>query len=125
MMRLTARFAQEWNTWGSVDFASERRAQFVAACESVDVDPASKRTSVQALVSLTDTQEEADEVLAGPMGTRSIAGTADTLTEQLHGYAAAGFDEFIMPDFNLGGSAEERTDNLQRLHDEVLAPLLG
>jgi alkanesulfonate monooxygenase SsuD/methylene tetrahydromethanopterin reductase-like flavin-dependent oxidoreductase (luciferase family) len=125
MMRLTARFAQEWNTWGSVDFASERREQFVAACESVDVDPASKRTSVQALVFLTDTQEQADEVLAGPMGSRSIAGTADTLTEQLHGYSAAGFDEFITPDFNLGGSTEERTERLERLHDEVLAPLIG
>jgi alkanesulfonate monooxygenase SsuD/methylene tetrahydromethanopterin reductase-like flavin-dependent oxidoreductase (luciferase family) len=125
MMRLTARFANEWNAWGDVDVAGQNRARFVSACESVGVDPTTKRTSVQALVFLTDTQEQAEQFLDGPLANRTIAGTADTLLERLHAYEAAGFDEFIVPDFNLGRSAEERSDRLERLHAEVFAPLIG
>jgi alkanesulfonate monooxygenase SsuD/methylene tetrahydromethanopterin reductase-like flavin-dependent oxidoreductase (luciferase family) len=123
MMKITARFADEWNTWGTVAAASERRGQFVRACESVGVDPAGKRTSVQALVFLTDSPEEAERVVEGPMGARSIAGTADSLAEQLAAYAETGFDEFIVPDWNLGDTPEERSVRLGRLHAEVLAPL--
>ena len=73
------------------------------------------------LVFLTDDDAAAKAVLDGPMGSRSIAGTADSLIEQLAAYEAAGFDEFIVPDFNLGDSREQRTDKLQQLHDEVVS----
>ena len=121
MMRITATYAQEWNTWGDLAMATERRTAFSAACDRADVDPATKTTSVQALVFLTDTDDQAAGILEGPMGSRSIAGTADSLLEQLAAYEAAGFDEFIVPDFNMGDSASERTERLQRLHDEVVS----
>ena len=121
MMRITARFADEWNTWGGVDMASGNRERFVAACESVDVDPASKRTSVQALVFLVDGRAEADEVLAGPMGSRSIAGTPDQIVDTIGRYSEAGFDEFIVPDFNLGKTAAARRESLERIDEQVVA----
>ena len=121
MMRITATYAQEWNTWGDLAMATERRTAWTEACERAGVDPASKATSVQALVFLTDDDAAAKAVLDGPMGSRSIAGTADSLIEQLAAYEAAGFDEFIVPDFNLGDSREQRTDKLQQLHDEVVS----
>lgn len=120
MMRITARFAQEWNTWGTADSAVERRRMFVAACESVAVDPATKWTSAQALVFVTDSQSEADAILAGPAGMRSIAGTPDSLVEQLSAYEANGFDEFIIPDWNLGDSAAARRGALERIKSEVV-----
>jgi alkanesulfonate monooxygenase SsuD/methylene tetrahydromethanopterin reductase-like flavin-dependent oxidoreductase (luciferase family) len=123
MMRITARFADEWNTWGSVAMATERRTAFLQACETVDVDPAGKWTSVQALVFLTDTDDQAEQILAGEWGARSIAGTAPKLVDELGRYGAAGFDEFIVPDFNLGRTAEQRRDALERLRTEVLAQL--
>jgi alkanesulfonate monooxygenase SsuD/methylene tetrahydromethanopterin reductase-like flavin-dependent oxidoreductase (luciferase family) len=120
MMRITARHADEWNTWGTVAGAAVRRDAFVAACEAVGVDPGSKRTSVQALVFLTDDQATADKILSGGLGGRSIAGSADQLLEQLAAYAEQGFDEFIVPDFNLGGSATERRANLERIKSDLL-----
>lgn len=120
MMGITAAYADEWNTWGDLAMATERRQAWTEACERADVDPATKATSVQALVFLTDDGQQASKILEGPMGSRSIAGTADVLVEQLAAYESAGFDEFIVPDFNLGGSVTERTERLQRLHDEVV-----
>ena len=49
MSRITARHADEWNTWGTIEVASRRRATFAAACEAVGRDPATMHTSVQAL----------------------------------------------------------------------------
>jgi alkanesulfonate monooxygenase SsuD/methylene tetrahydromethanopterin reductase-like flavin-dependent oxidoreductase (luciferase family) len=120
MMRIAARFANEWNTWGDVATAAERRRSFVEACEAVDVDPTSKWTSVQALVFLTDTDAEAEQILAGEWGPRAIAGTPAQIVEQMSAYAADGFDEFIVPDWNLGRTPEERRESIERLHTEVL-----
>jgi alkanesulfonate monooxygenase SsuD/methylene tetrahydromethanopterin reductase-like flavin-dependent oxidoreductase (luciferase family) len=123
MQRITARFADEWNTWGSVALAAERRAGFVAACEAVGVDPATKWTSVQALVFLTDSEARAEEIRAGEWGERAIVGSAAKLAEELAAYAAQGFDEFIVPDWNLGRTADARHDALARLHADVLTQL--
>jgi alkanesulfonate monooxygenase SsuD/methylene tetrahydromethanopterin reductase-like flavin-dependent oxidoreductase (luciferase family) len=123
MMRITARHADEWNTWGTVAGATDRHRAFVAACDAAGVDPATRRTSVQALVFLTDDQAAADEIRSGGLGARSIAGTADQLLEQLAAYAEVGFDEFIVPDWNLGDSPTERRDNLERIKTEVIDQL--
>ena len=123
MMRITARHADEWNTWGTVTGARDRHEAFIAACESVGVDPAAKRTSVQALVFMTDDQATTDKILAGGLGARSIAGNADQLREELAAYAALGFDEFIVPDFNLGGSPAERRDALDRIKTDLIDQL--
>jgi alkanesulfonate monooxygenase SsuD/methylene tetrahydromethanopterin reductase-like flavin-dependent oxidoreductase (luciferase family) len=102
MLGFTARYAQEWNTWGAPELAAEGRAGLVAACEKEGRDPSTFHTSTQALVFLTDDQNLIDAVLAGGMGDRSIAGSADHVVEQMGRYAEAGFDEFILPDFNFG-----------------------
>ena len=120
MLRITARHADEWNTWGDVELAASRRSAFIAGCESVGRDPATMHTSVQALVALTDSDAERDEMLSGPFATRVIAGSAAELTDTLGRYGELGFDEFIVPDFNLGASAAERRQRLERLAGEVL-----
>jgi probable F420-dependent oxidoreductase len=121
MLRLTARHADEWNTWGDVAMARDRREAFEAACASVGRDPGTMWTSVQALVFLTDTEEAAEQILAGPMGSRSIAGPASKLVDELGAYAESGFDEFIVPDFNLGDVPEARRESLERIRTEVVA----
>ena len=69
---------------------------------------------------LTDTPEQAEEALQSPFGARAIAGTAESLCEQLAAYAEIGFDEFIVPDFNLGGELDQRIESYDRLKREVL-----
>jgi alkanesulfonate monooxygenase SsuD/methylene tetrahydromethanopterin reductase-like flavin-dependent oxidoreductase (luciferase family) len=120
MLRITARFADEWNTWGTVAIASERREAFVAACESVGRDPASMWTSVQAMIFLVDDSSAIERVLASDLGARAIAGSADHLVDQLGHYGELGFDEFNIPDWNLGATPEQRREGLERIRSEVL-----
>jgi alkanesulfonate monooxygenase SsuD/methylene tetrahydromethanopterin reductase-like flavin-dependent oxidoreductase (luciferase family) len=54
---------------------------------------------------------------------RSIAGTADRLVDELGAFAALGFDEFIIPDFNLGRTPGARRERLELIRTEVLARL--
>lgn len=120
MLTITARFAQEWNTWGAPELAADRRRVFVEACETADTDPATMHTSVQALVFMENDDAKADKNLAGGMGDRSIAGSDDHLVEQLGRYADLGFDEVIVPDFTLGADAGERRAAYQRLADDII-----
>ncbi len=123
MLRITARHAEEWNTWGAPELAIANLEQFSQACSAVDVDPSSKWRSVQALVFMTEDQDMVDGVLAGEMADRSIAGPIDHIVEQLGRYAEAGFDEFIVPDFTLGRTTEERFESLHRFTAEVAGQL--
>ncbi len=123
MLRITARHAHEWNTWGLPAVAANRMTAFRSACESVGRDFGDLWTSVQSLVSLTDSDAETKAVMEGPMGARSIAGSASELVDLLGAYSETGFHEFIIPDFNLAGDAAARTASLDRLNEEVLSQL--
>lgn len=123
MLRITARHADEWNTWGRPELASKSRQKFTDACESVGREPGSMWTSVQAMVYLTDTDAETAKIVGGPMGPRSIAGNANQLVEQLGAYASNGFDEFIVPDWDSGDSPDARRESIERLHAEVVTQL--
>ncbi len=123
MLRITARHAQEWNTWGGPELAGAARERFVAACDDVGTDPASMHTSVQALVHRTDDADAAAAALDGPMGTRSIAGSDAQLVDTIGRYTELGFDEFILPEWNLGDSREQRADTIRRLHADVFSHL--
>lgn len=111
MLRITARFADEWNTWGDPEWAGRRRAALLEACDQVGRDPGSVWSSVNALVALDGE--------AGPPGRPTLAGSAAQVVDALGRYAELGFDEFIVPDWNLGDDPAERLDALARFDDEV------
>jgi len=113
MLRITCRNAQEWNTWGTPEVAAERRAALTEACEKTGRDPKTMWTSVNALVSLGDGPP--------PRGRAVVSGSAAQLTDTFGRYAELGFDEFIVPDWNLGAGSSERRDNIGRLQSEVLS----
>jgi alkanesulfonate monooxygenase SsuD/methylene tetrahydromethanopterin reductase-like flavin-dependent oxidoreductase (luciferase family) len=110
MMRIAARFANEWNAWGTPESIAPQRAALAAACERVGVPM--MRTSVNALIDLTG-----DESIPG---FRVLRGSVEQVRDQLGGYAELGFDEFILPDWNLGASAAERADRLEHIRTEIL-----
>ena len=115
MLRITARYASEWNTWGSPDQAAGRRAALIEACDQVGRDPATMRTSVNALIGL--------DVKAPPPGRAVIFGSAQEIADQFGRYSELGFDEFIMPDWNLGTDRSARADNVARIRTEILGQL--
>ena len=110
MMRITARHASEWNTWATPDLV-DRRQRLAEACEQTGRDPATVWTSVNAFIGLDG---------SGPPPDRTIVGSAQQVLDQLGRFAGLGFDEFILPDWNLGSARAECSDNLARIKAEVL-----
>jgi probable F420-dependent oxidoreductase len=117
MLRITARHADEWNTWGTPEQAAARRGALTETCDQVGRDPATMRTSVNALVYLDGSTP--------PPGRTVLVGSAQQLVDQVGQYAELGFDEFILPDWNLGTDRSERADNIARIKTEVLDHLLA
>lgn len=113
MLALTARFADEWNTWGAPDGVAVRLARFEAACEKVGRDPGSLRRSVQALVYFGDPDPEAPAA-------RTLSGSPQQLVDQLHRYAEMGVHEFALLDDTFGSTPSERLDGIARFHAEVM-----
>jgi alkanesulfonate monooxygenase SsuD/methylene tetrahydromethanopterin reductase-like flavin-dependent oxidoreductase (luciferase family) len=110
MMRITARHASEWNSWATPDLV-DKVQRLAEACEQTGRDPATMATSVNAFIEL-----DASE----PTRSRSIAGSPQQVLDQLGQLAEHGFVEFILPDWNLGSSLAECSDNLARIKTEVL-----
>ena len=110
MQRIAARHASEWNIWAVPDLAA-RRQGLLEACEKAGRDPATMRTSVNAMVDL----DGQNPVPGRPV----VTGTAQQVIDQLGQFADLGFDEFVLPDWNLGDSYAECSDNLARIKTEV------
>jgi alkanesulfonate monooxygenase SsuD/methylene tetrahydromethanopterin reductase-like flavin-dependent oxidoreductase (luciferase family) len=121
MLRITARHADEWNTWGAPDMAGGALDKLHTACEQVERDPGTLWKSTQALVFMTDNAEFAANVKGGEMGERSIIGSNDQLVDEVGRYVEMGFDELIVPDFTLGATAAERIAKYDEFQAEIAA----
>jgi alkanesulfonate monooxygenase SsuD/methylene tetrahydromethanopterin reductase-like flavin-dependent oxidoreductase (luciferase family) len=94
MNRITARFADAWNTaWlGEVDALAEPRATLNAACAEVGRDPATLEITVGVNVAypaLGDTPDGIDN------RAKFLSGTADDVATNLRRYAEAGVGHVI------------------------------
>jgi probable F420-dependent oxidoreductase len=115
MLRITARHANQWNTWATPEQAAAPRAALLEACDAVGRDPAEIWTSVNALVELDGSTP--------PPGRAVLSGSAQRLVDQIGQYAELGYDEFIVPDWNLGADKTQIADNLARIKTKVLDQL--
>jgi probable F420-dependent oxidoreductase len=113
MLGITVRQADEWNTWGTPEQAGESRMALLAACDKADRDPATMRTTVNAFIDLGGVPKSG--------GRPTLSGSAAAIVDQLGQYAELGFDEFIVPDWNLGRDGV--ADRVARLKSEVLDQL--
>ena len=115
MLRITARYADQWNTWATPEQAAAPRAALFEACDAVGRDPATIWTSVNALIEF--------DARTPPPGRAVLFGSAERLVDQIGQYAELGYDEFILPDWNLGATKTEIADNLARIKTKVLDQL--
>ncbi|MFC0082651.1 LLM class F420-dependent oxidoreductase [Aciditerrimonas ferrireducens] len=113
-LRIVARCADEWNTWGTPEVLAAKGAVLDAHCEALGRDPASIRRSAQVLVDLGG-RSPTD----GRMPT--VTGSASELQDLLARYEAAGVGEFVLPDWNLGRGSRRR-DALAEFFEEVARP---
>jgi probable F420-dependent oxidoreductase len=114
MLGITARHADEWNAWGDAGTAPALRQRLLEACDEAGRDPAAIRTSTNALIALGG---------PAPPGRVSLSGSVQEVVEQLGRIAEAGYDEFIVPDANLGETVAERSENVARIKTEIVDQL--
>ena len=86
-------------------------------------DPASMRTSVQALVVVTEDADVIERAGTGAFADRTLAGSAAQIVDAMGRYAELGFDEFIVPDANLGRDRAQRRERLERIDAEIVRQL--
>jgi alkanesulfonate monooxygenase SsuD/methylene tetrahydromethanopterin reductase-like flavin-dependent oxidoreductase (luciferase family) len=119
MLRLTARFAQEWNTWGTPEVAATVIANLRTACEKESRDFSTVRKSVQPLFFIVNDDASAEKLRAVVPADRSVVGTTSQLVDAVGQYKELGFDEICVPDFTMGQSPSERSDNYEKFWNEV------
>lgn len=119
MLKATAKWANEWNTWGDPAAVRSVTEKFSAACESVGRDPATIRRSAQAMVFFTNDDAARQKILGRAPQGRSIVGNGAQIAEVIAEYAADGVDEFALTEFTLGASPEQRRESVERFHEEV------
>ena len=115
MLRITARYADQWNTWATPERAAAPRAALFEACDAVGRDPTTIWTSVNALIEF--------DARTPPPGRAVLFGSAGRLVDQVGQYAELGYDEFILPDWNLGTTKTEIADALAQIKAKVLDQL--
>lgn len=123
MLRLTARFADEWNTWGDPEENARRLTRFQAACEKEGRNPASLRRSGQANIFYVRTAEERAKAEKEASAGRTLIGGAAELVEQIGRYTELGLDEFAIGDYTFGETTQERTDMYDAFYADVLSQL--
>ncbi len=113
-LRLAARWADEWNTWGTPDVLAAKGSVLDRHCEEIGRDPADLERSAQVIVDL--------DGRGAPGGwPPTVRAGIQEMQEILHAYVEAGVSEFVLPDWNLGtGSA--RSEALDRFLFEVALP---
>ena len=117
-LRTAARFADEWNVWGSPDDLRHKIRVLERHCADVGRDPADIEKSAAALMIMTDTEELAEQFRAGLAHRGGLVGTVEQLREIVADYVAAGVDEVIVPEFTM--TPENRNETLDRFRAEVI-----
>ncbi len=121
-LRITAKWADEWNVWGDVEKLRQKMAILDRHCEEVGRDPAAIQRSAVALLFLSDDADFVANMRGRDIGRPTIVGNADEVREIVAAYREAGVDELIVPDFTLG-PMPAKLATLDRFIEEVAAPL--
>ncbi|TFH48142.1 MAG: LLM class F420-dependent oxidoreductase [Lysobacterales bacterium] len=117
-LRITARYADEWNVWGDVDRLRQKMGVLDGHCETVGRDPGGIQRSAAVLVYLSDDPALVKRIREEPQARPSIAGNSAQLADIVAEYAQAGVDELIVPDFHMEpGTA--KTEFLDHFIEEV------
>jgi alkanesulfonate monooxygenase SsuD/methylene tetrahydromethanopterin reductase-like flavin-dependent oxidoreductase (luciferase family) len=126
MLRLAARYADEWNvsSTGPNDYRA-MAAEFERACAEVGRDPVSVRRSWGGGIACSPTQAEAEALAAGRFSLTSeddfgFIGTPEQVIEQMQPFIELGISRFM---FDCSGFPQRTT--LETLVSEVLPEMPG
>ena len=114
-LRIAARYADEWNCWGTPEILAHKVGVLEQHCADVGRDPATIRRSAQALLFLSDDPGEVARLRESPAGMPMLVGGPDEIEERLAAYVAAGVDEFIVNERSFSGEGDARFDVMDRI----------
>ena len=120
LLKLVARYADEWNIWGNVATMKHKMAILDQHCRDLDRDPAEVKRSAVAMLFMSEDKSFLDKIRAGGPDRPIILGTAEEVADTLRAYAEAGVDEIVIPDFNLGDGDKKR-ERMDRFMNEAVA----
>jgi alkanesulfonate monooxygenase SsuD/methylene tetrahydromethanopterin reductase-like flavin-dependent oxidoreductase (luciferase family) len=116
-MRIAAKYADEWNVWGSPQTLAQKGEVLERHCADIGRDPRGIKRSAQALLFLTDDAAVVER--ARSMGRPVIAGNVEQVQETIAGYRDANVDELIIPDFSLGRELSVKKQVMDTFINEV------
>jgi F420-dependent oxidoreductase-like protein len=116
-LRIVARHANEWNTWGTPETVRRKIGLLNGYCAEQGRDAGAIRHSAQAVFFL-DGDAAAIEAARATGRFPVIAGNADELCRVVEEYASAGLDELVVPDLGLGGGPQKLA-TLDRFMSEI------
>ena len=116
-MRIAAKYAHEWNVWGTPETLAQKGEVLERHCADLGRDPSEIRRSAQALLFLTDDEKQAEQMRQG--GRAAIAGNVEQVKEAVAAYRASKVDELIIPDFTLGRELGPKLETMDRFINEV------
>lgn len=118
-LRIAAKYANEWNVWGTPEVLQQKQAVLDDHCRAIGRDPKEIQRGANALLVLTDDTEQVERMRGA--GRPVIAGNAAEVRAIIQAYADAGVDEVVIPDFNLGRDVAQKRSAMDRFKDEVMA----
>ena len=101
-LKITAKYADEWNVWGTVETLRHKMAILDQHCADIGRDPGSIKRTAVALLFMSEDNAFLEKMRNAELQQAAIIGTPAEVKEIVADYEAAGVDELIVPDFTLG-----------------------
>jgi len=117
-LKITAKYADEWNVWGTVDTLRQKMAILDRHCADVGRDPGSIKRTAVALLFMSEDAAFLERMRGANLQQAAIIGTPEEVKDTVAQYAEAGVDELIVPDFTLG-PREQKIATLDRFITDV------
>ena len=117
-LKITAKYANEWNVWGDPSILRHKMAILDQHCEDLGRNPDEIQRSAVALLFMSDDAQFLDKMRNADIAQPKIVGSPDEIRGIVSEYEAAGVNELIVPDFTLGNT-EQKIATMDRFIHEV------
>lgn len=101
-LKITAKYADEWNVWGTVETLRHKMAILDQHCADIGRDPKTIQRTAVALLFMSEDGAYLEKMRNAELQQATIIGTPAEVREIVAEYEAAGVNELIVPDFTLG-----------------------
>ena len=106
-LKITAKYADEWNVWGTPDTLRSKMSILDKHCKDVGRNPKAIQRSAVALLFMSDDKAYLDKMRSRAQQQASIIGGVGEVRDTVAEFKAAGVDELIVPDFTLGPTPQK------------------